>query len=138
NPLWSSGLSWNLSREKFLEHVNWLDNLRLRSTLGFSGIQASRSVSQTTIRYSSSSPYTNLPYAEINSPPNPSLRWETVKMFNLGMDFSLFDGKINGSAEYFTKRSFDLISSDPMDATTGYSFMDRNVGAIETKGMDLN
>lgn len=137
NPLWSSGLAWQLSKERFLQHIDWLDQLKLRSTLGFSGNATAAAVTQTTISYASNSQFTNLPYAIINTLPNPSLKWETIKMVNLGLDYSLFANRLSGSVEYYKKRSFDIVSFDPIDPTTGYSSMTRNVGEIKSEGLDL-
>jgi len=137
NPLWSSGLSWQIAREKFLKKIVWLDQLRLRTTWGFSGIQPGNAVNQTIIRFANNAAYSNLPYANIVTPPNPSLKWETVRMVNLGLDISLWKGKLAANLEYYRKKSFDLLSSDPVDPTTGYTTLTKNVGVVLTKGLDL-
>lgn len=140
NPLWSVGLAWNIQRESFMKEVDWISDLRLRITHGHSGNLGGGTTSDRVVISYSGSPsnHTNLPYATISSPPNPSLKWENVQMNNYGLDFSMFQGSLNGSIEYFSKKVTDLISHDPIDRTTGFINMNRNVARINGEGMDLS
>ncbi|MEC3879753.1 SusC/RagA family TonB-linked outer membrane protein [Parapedobacter sp. 10938] len=138
NPLWSTGLSWNLTEETFLENLDWVDLLRLRSTYGHSGNIGSGANQYPIISYAKrSASYTNLPYALITQPPNPFLKWEDVSMFNYGLDFALWNHRFSGSIEYFTKKSSDLITENPIDPTTGFLDAQRNVGQINSDGFDI-
>ena len=136
NPIWSSGWAWIASNEGFLQDATWLNLLKLRATYGHSG-NAGGGSAKPIILYSSNAPYTNLPYANISTPPNPYLKWEDVRMINYGLDFSVFDAILSGSLEYFTKKASDLITSDPIDPTTGFNVANRNVAEIRSKGFDL-
>lgn len=139
NPLWSVGLAWNLHRETFFQDMAWISSLRLRITHGHSGNLGWGTTSdRAVISHSMNASLTGLPYAMISSPPNTSLRWEDVQMNNYGLDFSFFNHKLNGSIEYFSKNVTDLISRDPMDPTTGFAAMDRNVAGIKGKGVDIS
>ncbi|TJZ63319.1 SusC/RagA family TonB-linked outer membrane protein [Sphingobacterium olei] len=137
NPLWSTGVSWILSNEKFLSRTDWIQLLKARVTLGHSGNAGEGGNSRPIIINMSSASYTNLPYAQIVAAPNPNLKWEDVKMVNYAIDFSLFKGALGGSLEYFTKKASDLISYEEIDPTTGMNSVDRNVGEIQSKGFDL-
>lgn len=139
NPLWSVGFAWNMHREEFIENIDWISRLRLKATHGHSGNLGGGTTSDRAVIYHrQNSTYTNLPYAHISSPPNPSLKWENVQMNNYSVEFSLFHGKVVGVFDYFRKRVTDLISHDPMDYTTGYNFMDRNVAGIKGEGIDIS
>jgi len=137
NPLWSSGLLWHLDRESFY-HVSWLPQLSVRLTYGESGNLSPNESALTRITYfdASRSPV-KVPYVGIDAPPNPYLSWEQVKTLNAGVDFSLFNNRINGSFEYFTKHSDNLINSVTTDPTIGFFNVNRNSAAIFTKGADL-
>lgn len=138
NPLWSSGFSWVMSNEAFMKESPWIDMLKLRTTYGYSGNSGGGGNTKPLIVYNSSTAsYTNLPFALIIDPPNPYLKWENVRMINYGIDFSLFQNVFSGSVEYFTKKSTDLISSDPIDPTTGFNVATRNVAEIQSKGVDI-
>ncbi|WP_162842635.1 SusC/RagA family TonB-linked outer membrane protein [Mucilaginibacter pineti] len=136
-PLWSTGAMWKIDREKFY-NVSWLPELSLRLTYGESGNLSPNESALTKIQYytASRNPI-NLPYVGINSPPNPHLSWEQVKTLNIGLDFSSFGNRMNGSFEYYTKHSDDLINGVQLDPTVGFSNARQNSASIFSKGIDL-
>jgi len=89
--------------------------------------------------------YTNLPIGIIQSTGNPELRWEKIGIFNLALDYGVFDNRIKGSIEYFVKKGMDLIGENFMAPTTGiYNTGARynmnnfiNYASMTTKGFDL-
>ncbi|SEM53655.1 TonB-linked outer membrane protein, SusC/RagA family [bacterium A37T11] len=136
-PLWSAGGSWELSKETFY-HLSSLPYLRLRATYGYNG-----NIDKTVSAYTTATPdlpainrYGQLQYIIVN-PPNPSLRWEKVAMFNAGLDFRTRNGRINGSLEYFFKHAQDLLGNSPVSATTGITQFRGNQANLETTGLDL-
>ena len=136
-PLWSTGLLWRLDREKFY-NISWLPQLNLRITYGVSGNVLPNESALTTIQYLNASlnPI-RIPFVSISSPPNPHLRWEQVRNFNTGVDFSLFDNRITGSLEYFTKHSLDLLNPVKLDGTVGFSLASQNSATIFSRGIDI-
>ncbi|MDQ8005261.1 MAG: SusC/RagA family TonB-linked outer membrane protein [Pedobacter sp.] len=137
-PLWSAAVAWNVSDETFF-NLKQVPYLKIRLSYGTSGNIDPSKTAVTTIRYASVSPYTQSPYALIDKFYNPELKWETVQMTNIGVDFALFNRRISGSIEYFKKKAKDLFASYPIDYTTGVgSFIVKNVGAMKGQGLDLN
>ncbi|AIM39102.1 hypothetical protein KO02_22255 [Sphingobacterium sp. ML3W] len=136
NPLWSVGLAWNLSKEDFMKDFLWLNNLRIRSTYGTSGNIGGGANRDPIMTYSGTAQYTNYQYGLINVPPNPYLKWEEVRTFNNGIDFSILQKRISGSFEWYNKKSIDLIAPDQIDPTTGFGNAYRNIGKISGKGID--
>lgn len=118
-PLWSSGIKWDLDKEAFY-HINWLSLLKLRVTYGYNGNLNKNVTALTTAQYSSSDPYTGLPYLTIINPPNKNLRWEKTAMFNVGLDFSSKNNIISGSIEYYHKKGTDLIGDNNLAPSTGF------------------
>ncbi|MGJ1537611.1 SusC/RagA family TonB-linked outer membrane protein [Sphingobacterium multivorum] len=139
-PLWSSGLAWSLHQEDFLKSQRWLNLLKLRATLGHSGNIGGVSTTLPTIYYQDRSGYglSNWRRANVNGLPNPYLKWEDVRMINLGLDFAMFKNCLAGSVEFYQKKSTDLLANDPLDYTYGISTIMRNVGESIGKGMDIN
>jgi len=135
-PLWSAGLSWVLSEEGFLQQ-SVFDNLKLRVTYGHSGNSGGMSAKTKIIMYNTGSEYTNTPVGLVMGPPNPNLRWELVGMFNTGIDFSMWNRRLSGSLEYFSKKSTDLISSAQVDPTNGFVQLDKNIATLTGKGVDI-
>ncbi|WP_165798427.1 SusC/RagA family TonB-linked outer membrane protein [Chitinophaga costaii] len=137
-PLWSAGLSWNLGKENFY-HWDFLPVLRPRVTYGFSGNVNTGLVAKTVTQYQTGAYYTNLPYVTVSQFGDPSLRWETVGMLNIGLDFEIKRQILSGSMEYYRKKATDLYGPDQIDATAGLmkSTITRNVANMRANGVDV-
>jgi TonB-linked SusC/RagA family outer membrane protein len=137
-PLWSTGISWNLSGEHFY-NLQWLPLLKLRMTYGYGG-NVSHSVSALTTIYNNPAAYQpviNLPYATIGNYPNPNLQWEKVGTWNVGVDFESRNQRFSGSIEFFQKNSKGLLGIEPLDPTAGYFFLVTNSANMKGHGMDI-
>ncbi len=135
-PLWSAGVGWELSREKFY-HLDRLPFLKLRLTDGYNG-NIDRSVSAYTTASINTSPNVyNAVFSTIVNPPNPDLRWERVHIFNAGVDFATPENRLGGSLEYYSKSGIDLIGLSPVDPTTGVSVFEGNAANMQDRGVDL-
>lgn len=138
-PLWSAGLSWKVSNEKFY-HSTWLPLLKLRLTYGYSGNVNNAISALTTLEYvtTNRSRISSLPYAQVTSPPNADLRWEKIGTTNAGIDFASKNGIINGTVEYYIKKSTDVISPVPVDITLyGAPSLIKNSANLLGRGIDL-
>lgn len=138
NPLWSAGGAWELSREPFYRST-FLPYLKVRTSYGLSGNLSSSMVAVTTITYRPNSEYTGEQVAAISNYVNPELKWETVKTWNLGVDFGMQNNRVTGSIEYYTKRGVDLFGTSPMDYTAGIgTYIMKNVASMKGSGLDFN
>jgi hypothetical protein len=136
-PLWSTGLSWNISNEKFYKN-SLIPYLKLRGTFGYNGnINKSVSAYLTAMSFSGYINGFGQQYLEIQNPPNPSLRWEKVKNLNLGIDFATKNNKITGSIEYWIKDGLDLIGATPNAPQTGVTVFTGNSADMHGQGVDL-
>lgn len=136
-PLWSVGAGWNISNESFYA-VKWMPYLRIRASLGYTGNVNNQFSGLSTILYSTTTAqYTNLIYASGGNPPNPDLRWEQVKIFNAGIDFSLLKNRFTGNFDVFHKKSTDVISPFPFDPTTGVDQFIVNSASLRGSGFEL-
>lgn len=137
-PLWSVGAGWEISKENFY-HSTWLPYLKLRTSYGYSGNVNNTLSGKFIINYNPSpDPYTNLQLSSIGRAPNPDLRWEEVKIVNVGLDFQLLKSRISGSLEVFYKRSKDVISLVPMPSSSGVSLFVLNSASLKSNGFDFN
>jgi len=135
-PLWSAGLSWNLSKEDFYQ-FSGLPFVKIRATFGYNG-----NVDKTTSAYLTTQTVNGgnewgQPILLVNNPPNPSLRWEKVKNINFGIDFGTSENRISGSLEYWRKDGIDLIGLSPIAPQTGISIFKGNSANTQAKGIDL-
>ncbi|HEX2629100.1 MAG TPA: hypothetical protein VHM26_08815, partial [Chitinophagaceae bacterium] len=136
-PLWSSGMSWEISKEKFY-HLSWLPYLRFRATYGYMGNVDNARSGLPTIGYAPTNlPLTNLPSATIGNAPNPDLQWEEVRTTNLALDFTMLKERLSGSIEWYQKLSKDIISNIPFDATTGVPLFVVNAAHLRGRGVEL-
>lgn len=135
-PLWSTGFAWNISEEMFY-NSSWLPLLQLRVTYGYNGNIKNDIAAVPTIYYTSPDPPTFLPYANINSLPNPELRWEKSRSINAQINFATKKEIIVGTVEFYQKHSVDLLSPTNIDPTTGLALMTMNTANLNGKGIDI-
>lgn len=139
NPMWSVGLAWNITREAFMEDVDFVNNLKLRVTEGDNGnLVGSVSKLPTIYIYPSPDYYTGADKAYLETPGTPDIRWERINTLNVGLDFDLFNRKLYGSADYYVKTGRDLMALVDVSPTNGWSNATYNVGEMVNKGIELN
>ncbi|MFB9844025.1 SusC/RagA family TonB-linked outer membrane protein [Mucilaginibacter ginsenosidivorans] len=137
-PLWSAGLSWELSKEDFYG-LGGLPYLRLRVTYGYNGnVNKSLSAYTTAAYFDGSGSQTHLPYATVVNPPDPELRWERIGQLNLGLDFHTRGEVLSGSIDYFRKRGLDLIGSTAFPPSSGITVFTGNASETSGRGLDLS
>jgi len=139
----SVSAAWRLIDEPFMQGAKGVvDELKLRVGYGVSGNQSGLSPYQSISLYGSSGLYYDngnwhTAYA-VSQNPNPDLRWESTSMFNVGVDFSFLNARINGTIEYYDKVTDDLLYSYPVPVPPYmYSSMMANVGSMSNKGIEL-
>ena len=132
-------VGWNIARESFMENVKWVDNLKLRVGYGETSNQSINPYSTLgglAIRnYNFGDTYRADYY--VNALPNPELGWEYSKTWNFGLDFSLFNGRLYGSFEYYTQKTEDILLDVSLPSTSGVSSYTGNIGNTENKGFEL-
>ncbi|HMK25591.1 MAG TPA: SusC/RagA family TonB-linked outer membrane protein [Chitinophagaceae bacterium] len=138
NLVWSAGLGWKISKEKFYKDF-FVDDLNLRFTYGFSGNVNPGQSALTVLGYrpASQNPPLNVPFALITGAPNPELRWERVRTMNIGIDFRFRNRRIDGTIEYYRKKSTDVIGSETLDPTTGLTSIQSNSANLSGKGFEI-
>ena len=136
-PAVSAG--WNIAREQFMENLTWIDNLKLRVGYGETSNQSINPYSTlgglAVRNYNFGDTYKAGYY--VNALPNPDLGWEYSKTWNFGVDFSLFNGRLSGSLEYYTQKTNDILLDVSMPSTSGVSSYTGNIGNTENKGWEL-
>jgi iron complex outermembrane receptor protein len=139
----SVSAAWNVTEEPFMANQKVFDNLKLRlgygvsgNALGFgaySGV-ATYGATGTTFVYNGNS------WAILGATKlaNPDLKWESTGMFNIGLDYGFLNNRINGSIEFYHKKTKDLIWNYPV-STVIYPFdnIAANVGQITNKGIEF-
>ena len=136
----SGSLAWRVSNMGFFKS-NTISDLKIRTSYGVTGNQEIGNLNSITRLGATSAGYivggqritTVLPlqYA------NPDLKWEQTAQFNTGVDYTLFDGRIRGSVDYYVKKTSDLLLRIPVPSPTAVSTQLANVGSVQNKGIEL-
>lgn len=136
-PIWSVSARWNIMNERFLEDVMWLNELSVKGSYGIQGNVSDDQTPSMIIKLGSMNQTTGDYTATLSKLPNPFLKWEKTKSYNLALDFSVLDNRISGTVEYYYKKGNDQIVSVEVSPTTGSSSMSLNVGDIMNRGYEL-
>ncbi|MFY7887676.1 MAG: SusC/RagA family TonB-linked outer membrane protein [Spirosomataceae bacterium] len=133
-------LGWNIMNEPFMKSITVLDLLKLRASIGSTGnqgvtpYQTQGQLTRTAYAWNATAAYGYRP----NTIGNPDLKWETSTSKNIGVDFSLWSGRLSGSAEFYQTNTTDLLLSDFLPGSTGFASVTRNVGETENRGVELS
>ncbi|MCB2409690.1 SusC/RagA family TonB-linked outer membrane protein [Hymenobacter lucidus] len=137
----AASVAWRVSKEGFMQSLAMVTDLKLRLSYGLSGNNriANNLFRETFIsngvEYSLENGRT--PGLATTSLANPNLKWETTRARNLGMDLSLFNNKVQITADAYYNTTFDLLIAQPVPVTSGYTTQLRNIGETSNRGIEL-
>lgn len=132
-------VGYNISNEPFLKSVQWLDLLKVRAgwgsvgNQGVSPYQTQGLLNRTAYAWDNTSAFGYRP----NTIGNPDLRWESSATKNVGIDFSFLKGRVQGSLELYQTNTTDLLLSDQLPGSIGFSAVTKNVGETRNRGVEL-
>lgn len=137
----SGSIAWRISEEGLLQSSSLIDDLKLRVSYGLTGNQNIGDFAFITRSGAASYVFGNSIVVG-NAPQNignPNLQWETTRQFDVGIDLSLFEGRINTTLDYYDKVSADLLVSTPIPLTAGVN-QDPivNLGSVSNKGVEFS
>lgn len=133
---YSAGFAWNMHNESFLKDVENLDQMKFRASYGTTGNQDGIGNFVTFATYSKSS-YAGQSGYSVGSIGNPDLRWEKSAQFSVGIDVSMYNGRMKAIVDYYRKDTKDLIMSKSISRTSGFSSISTNAGSVRNSGIEL-
>lgn len=136
----SAALAWKVSNESFLKDINQLTSLKLRLGWGRTGNQEIGDYPALSTYKQAGSAIWDDKQVVGTAPakiPNPDLKWETTDQLNIGLDFGVFNNRINGGFDYFRKKTTDMLLQLPVPQSTGYNSILSNIGRIDNNGFEL-
>ena len=138
-PAWSIGGKWIMSEEDFIPKTDWLQSLAIRATYGLTGNSPDpgTAASKDILRALESGFLPGRKGLSIATPSNTRLTWESTKNVNLGIDFALFNNRLNGSIDLYHKKTSDMLGIMPTNTFSGYPNIIGNIGDMENKGIEL-
>jgi TonB-linked SusC/RagA family outer membrane protein len=135
----SYGLSWQLGDEPFMRNVPFISSLKLRGSYGTTGNTAIAPYStEGTLSariYTFGS--TRVRGYKPGSIPNPDLGWEKTDQTDFGLEYGLFNNRVNGSIDTYKMNTHDLLLTRLLPATSGYTSTLQNIGATKNTGVEV-
>ena len=138
----SVSAAWGLSQEGFMKDIKWISDLKLRAGWGVTGNQDGLMPYKSLELYQAYGTYYDNGGSStafrITQNANPDLKWEETAMFNIGIDFSLFNGRLGGTIEYYDKKTSDMLYNYSVPTPTYvYDKIAANVGDMSNKGIEV-
>ncbi len=135
----AGAIAWRISDEPFMKSSqSWLDNLKLRLSIGTSGndgIDANAFIDEWNSTQSTATGYFSYTKGDIKG--NPDLTWETTISRNAGLDYSFLNGKFNGSIDFYWNTTKDCLMKVPYDPSSGFTYQFQNVAKTSNKGIEF-
>lgn len=135
----SVAVGWNIAEEAFLDKLDWLSTLKLRLSYGQNGNQAVgpyQSLARlTTANYLNGT--ATAPGYRPSSLASPDLGWERTTTTNIGIDFAIFNGRLQGSIDRYQSQTDDLLLERRISSVHGVQEVTQNIGETENKGLEI-
>ncbi|MFP4025017.1 MAG: SusC/RagA family TonB-linked outer membrane protein [Thiohalospira sp.] len=130
----SGDIAWRISEEDFF-YFNYITSLKIRASYGITGNDKIPNFLY--ISRFGTSEYANASAIYPINIANPDLKWETTRQMNLGLDLSLFRNRIQLTADYYKKKTDDLLLEKPIPVSSGFENITANIGKIENTGFEI-
>ena len=128
----SISAGWTISKENFMDNLDWLNQLKLRASWGQLGNQEIPNYAYLTLYRRDADRYLISRYG------NPDLKWETTAQVNIGIDFGLYSNKLSGSIDYFEKTTSDILLPISLPKFVGdVSATYLNSGEVQNSGLEF-
>lgn len=144
---WSGSVAWVISKERFMEGTkSWLNNLKFKASYGQQGNDnLGRSTGSGRYyyyayvdQYTMTGDETGWADGKLEYKGNPDLTWEKSVSYNIGLDFSMLNNRLNGTIEYFGRQQKDMLYFKPVAGSNGYTQYPMNVGTMTNRGLEID
>lgn len=137
----SVSAAWDIAKESFMDDVTAVDQLKFKASFGQNGNDNLGSATAYYFAWQDQYKVTGADGvwndAELYYKGNPDITWEKSNAFNIGFDFSFFQGKLDGTIEYYQRQISDMLFFLPVGPSLGYSSIPANVGSMKNYGVEI-
>ncbi|MDE6299187.1 MAG: SusC/RagA family TonB-linked outer membrane protein, partial [Muribaculaceae bacterium] len=135
---WSLSGAWDIAKEKFMETATWLDQLKFKASFGQQGNDnLGRGYYPWQDQYQIQGTNGVWSDGQLYRKGNPDITWETSNNFNIGFDFSVLQGMVYGTIEYFNRQTSNMLYNKPVSPSAGYTTIPMNIGSMRNNGVEL-
>ena len=131
----TAAAAWRISEESFLKDVSFIDELKIRGSIGLTGQQNFTAYQWRSLF--ASTQYGGMPGVNQTQIGNSRLKWELTTQTDIGLDFSIFKGRINGAFDYYVKNTKDLLYDVTLPGSIGFVTAISNLGSTQNKGLEM-
>ena len=117
-PIWSVSGMWNL-KETFMKHADFISNMRLRTSYGIQGNMLEDQSPNLILRQGTINPMYNENISTVARYPNPNLKWEETRQFNVELDLSFLDNRIGINGTLYLKKTEDCFTTVQVSSVNG-------------------
>lgn len=136
---WSFGAGWNIHREKFMSNVEWIEDLKLRGSIGLTGNQNfNPTMAKTIYQYYTEDIYFQSLGAYFSQYGNRQLKWQKGFKRNIGLDFKLLERRLSFSIDYYMDKTKGLLLPVTVAPSLGFSSYTENYGEQQNRGYEFN
>ncbi|MFI5135502.1 MAG: SusC/RagA family TonB-linked outer membrane protein, partial [Chitinophagales bacterium] len=132
----AGSIGWRISDESFFPKNDVLTDLKIRAGYGLTGDQEIGDFQY--VNFWSPVTYSGIAGLAPRNVSDPNLQWQSNKKLNIGLDYELWNGRVNGSFEYYHEVKYNLLSEDLIPGTSGFSTITRNAGKILNSGWEFD
>ena len=133
---WSAGIGWNMHYESFMSGQEWLKQLKLRASVGYTGSQNFNPYqAMATYKYFTNAEYDNIVGAYLMGMANDKLKWQRTQDINIGVDAQFF-GSLTFRLDYYVSNTDNLLVDFDLSGSTGFNTFKENLGEVQNKGFD--
>jgi TonB-linked SusC/RagA family outer membrane protein len=133
---WSAAAGWTLSKEKFMENVEFIDFLTLRGSIGTAGND--RLGNFPSLALYGTDRYNGVPTAALTQPANDNLKFEETQTIDIGIRSSFLNNRISFNASWFKRNTTDLLFNLPTPQQTGAGTVSQNTGELQNSGFEFD
>lgn len=136
----SLSLGWRIGDEAFIKkNFKWIDELKFRASLGWSSKDGNSGYygAQATYGLITGTSYAGSSFLQMSQPGNTNLGWEKTITYDVGLDATLFNNKLDFVLDYYYRKTTDMLFGSDVPAYTGYTKQDQNIGDMSNQGIEL-
>lgn len=136
-PVWSVSGSVNLSEAGTIKNTHWIDYMLVKASYGFQGNMLDGQTPELVIVNNAKDSYYNSFTSSVSTFPNPDLKWEKTGSFNVGLELSLFQRRVQLSGDYYRKRTKDAYMDQTISTVNGRETYVINGGIVNNNGFNV-
>ncbi|MEM7511160.1 MAG: SusC/RagA family TonB-linked outer membrane protein, partial [Bacteroidota bacterium] len=134
----SGSVAWRISSEPFMEGADFINDLKVRASYGLTGNQDGIGNFDSRALWSSDNTYNGLGGASPDVMGNGQLSWESTSQVDIGLDLSLFNGRVGFVFDFFQKTTSDLLLDSNVPGFTGFTTVTTNIGEVRNTGYEFS